>query len=57
MKMVWQNRDILKQSFFEVHGQKKKKKHRTKTKKENMPKNSEDRPTALGKKKLRVVGD
>ena len=26
MKMVWQNRDILKQSFFEVHGQKKKKK-------------------------------
>ena len=23
MKMVWQNRDILKQSFFEVHGEKK----------------------------------
>ena len=48
MKMVWQNPDILKQSFFRST---RPKKHRTKTKKENMPKNSEDRLTALGKKK------
>ena len=39
----------LKAKFFRST-RRKKKKHRTKTKKENMPKNSEDRPTALGKK-------
>ena len=53
MKMVWQNRDILKQSFFEVHGEK----NTVQKRKRKHAKKSEDRPTALGKKKLRVVGD